>query len=133
VNLMFAVIIMGAFVVIGVLYLLGMIIKRLKCSEEVEATVAELIPNNDSDSGRTYYPVFTYRYEGVDYRVKSNFSSWFIKLSEGQQVTLFIDPDKPGRIWFPRETIHKVITIVCFIASSALIMMGFYLSYKKGQ
>ncbi|WP_366558606.1 DUF3592 domain-containing protein [Ruminococcus sp.] len=130
---MVAVIIMGAFVVIGVLYLLGMIIKRLKCSEEVEATVAELIPNNDSDSGTACYPVFLYWYEGAEYRRKSGFSSLFLKFKEGQQVTLFIDPNKPDRIWFPRETIHKVITIVCFTASSALIMMGFYLSYKKGQ
>ena len=125
---MVAVIIMGAFVVIGVLYLLGMIIKRLKCSEEVEATVAELIPNTDSDSGRTYYPVFTYRYEGVDYRVKSNFSSWFVKLSEGQQVTLFIDPNKPERFYCPKETIHKVIFFLLFSGSSAAIMALFLIT-----
>ena len=129
---MAAVVIMGAFVAIGVMCLLGMIVKRLKCSEEVEATVEKLIPNNDPEAGRSYYPVFSYRYEGEDYSVKSNFSSWFIKLSEGQQVTLFIDPHKPESIWFPKETIHKVITIVCFSASSALIMAIFYLSYKKG-
>ena len=49
------------------------------------------------------------------------------------ELVALINSYKPDRIWFPRETIHKVITFVCFTASSALIMMGFYLSYKKGQ
>lgn len=123
--------VMALFVVIGLLVLIGMIITKIKCREEVEAVVDELIPNSDGDTGPSFYPVFTYRYEGVDYRRKSNLASFSRKFKIGEHVKLFVDPDKPEKFYCPRETASKVITILMFTASSAAIMVGFYFSSKK--
>lgn len=124
--------IMALFVVIGLLVLIGMIITKIKCREEVEAVVDELIPNSDGDTGPSFYPVFTYRYEGVDYRRKSNLASSSRKFKVGESVKLFVDPDKPERFYCPRETATKVITILLFTASSALIMVLFWFVDKHG-
>ena len=126
-----AICIMALFVVVGLSVLIGMIITKLKCREEVDAVVDELIPNNDGDTGPSYYPVFIYRYEGVDYRKKSNLSSSSRKFKVGDPVKLFVDPDKPERFYCPKETASKLITILLFMASSALILVFFYLAYKR--
>ena len=126
-----AVCIMALFVLVGLLVLIGMIITKLKCREEVEAVVDELIPNHDGDTGPSYYPVFAYRYEGVDYRKKSNLASSFRKFNVGDPVKLFVDPDKPERFYCPKETATKLITILLFTLSSALILVFFWLVYKR--
>ncbi|EWM52485.1 DUF3592 domain-containing protein [Ruminococcus flavefaciens] len=124
--------IMALFVVIGLSVLIGMLITKLKCREEVEAVVDELIPNHDGETGPSFYPVFLYRYEGVDYRRKSNFAASASKFKVGDPVKLFVDPDKPEKFYCPRETASKVITILLFTASSALILAFFWFADKNG-
>ena len=128
-----AAVIMALFVVVGLLVLIGMIITKIKCREEVDAVVDELIPDKGGDTGPSCYPVFIYRYEGVDYRKKSNLASPARKFKVGDPVKLFIDPDKPEKFYCPKETAVKVITILLFTASSALILVFLYLTYKRNN
>lgn len=123
-----AVCIMGLFIAIGVIAIISMIISKIRCTEEVEAVVDELIASKDSDLGNAYYPVFLYWYEGAEYRRKSGFSSLFLKFREGDRVRLFIDPNKPERFYCPKETIHKVLFFLLFSGSSAAIMALFLIT-----
>lgn len=120
--------IMGLFIAIAVIAIISMIISKIRCTEEVEAVVDELIASKNSDSGTAYYPVFLYWYEGAEYRRKSGFSSLFLKFKEGEQIRLFIDPNKPERFYCPKETIHKVIFFLLFSGSSAAIMALFLIT-----
>jgi len=119
---------MGLFIAIAVIAIISMIISKIRCTEEVEAVVDELIASKNSDSGTAYYPVFLYWYEGAEYRRKSGFSSLFLKFKEGEQIRLFIDPNKPERFYCPKETIHKVIFFLLFSGSSAAIMALFLIT-----
>jgi len=122
----FEIILPGIFVLVGVLGIVKLIIAKKKCTEYVDAAVVEFKMTHSS-KGSSYYPVFGYRFEGVDYRISSNFTSVFLRFKVGDQLGLYIDPDKPESFYCPKETIHRVIfeLIFCGLGGLSLYLLVF--------
>ena len=115
------------FVLVGIWGIVKLIIAKKKCTEYVDAAVVEFKIKHSS-KGDSFYPVLGYRFEGVDYRSSSNFTSAFLRFKVGDQLGLYIDPDKPERFYCPKETIHRILFYLLFSGMGGLFM---YLSYLK--
>ena len=113
------------FILFGVLEIIKTIILKKKCTEYVDATVVDIAVSHDSEGSSTYHPVFGYTFDGVDYRRKSGFYSSFLRFNVGDQVELYIDPEKPKRFYCPKETIHRIILCLVFIAVGVFVMFIF--------
>ena len=101
--------------------------KRACCTQTVDAVVTE---NVRASSGvrtsnhrhhRTYAPVFEYEFEGRQFRVKSMYSSYPPRFSEGEHTKLMIDPDDPEKIYMSGGA-ASIITIV-FTALGVLFLL----------
>lgn len=123
------VILPGIFLLFGVYGIIKTIIDKKKCTEYVEATVVDIDVSSDSEGRTSYHPVFGYRFEGVDYRRRSSFSSSFCRFHVGDQVDLYIAPDKPEEFRCPKETVHRVIFYLLFSFVGAGLMLIFM--FKK--
>ena len=111
----FEIILPGIFVLVGVLGIVKVIIAKKKCTEYVEAIVVDIDESSSSDGGTSFNPVFGYRFNGMEYRRRSTFSSVFLRFNVGDQVELYIDPEKPKRFYCPKEKIHRIILCLVFI------------------
>ena len=90
-----------------------------KCTAEVEAVVVQNVLSSKSSSNSTsVYPVFRYEYNGKVYQQRSHIGRKPAKYSEGEQVTLHIDPDNPSRFYDEKED-----TLVMIVISS---IAGFF-------
>lgn len=112
----------GIFVLIGVLGIVKVIIAKKKCTEYVEAIVVDIDESSSSDGGTSFNPVFGYRFNGMEYRRRSTFSSVFLRFNVGDHVGLYIDPDKPEKFYCPKETIHKIIGFLIVAVVGAVFM-----------
>ena len=90
-----------------------------KCTVEVEAVVVQnVLSSKSSSNGTSVYPVFRYEYNGKVYQQRSRIGRKPAKYSEGEQVTLHIDPDNPSRFYDEKED-----TLVMIVISS---IAGFF-------
>ena len=102
-----------AMIIAGVLFFLfGVMIpnaygSRLKCTERVTATVIRNLAHLRTSNGtvrnsRTikYAPVFEYEYGGRKYSVISKVASDPPEFSEGEQVTIRVNPNDPEEIYY---------------------------------
>lgn len=104
------------FILGGILGLIGSIFRKIKCTELVYGTVVKISYSRKRDGDRTPYPVFGYTYNDYTYTRKSDFSSPFVDLDKGDEVELYIDPDKPRRFYCKKEFIHRIIFDLVLIA-----------------
>lgn len=65
--------------------------------ERVAGTVTGVRSSTDSEGDTTYAPVYSYTHRGQP-RQHSPDATSSSRPTEGEQVTLFIDPDEPGRV-----------------------------------
>lgn len=88
---------------VGIVLFVSPIIKKGKCTEEVTAVVVgEVITHSERKDGdglltvADYHkPVFSYHYDGQDYRVTSKEGSDPPKYNIGDHIELKIDPSNP--------------------------------------
>lgn len=99
----------------GVILLSGYAVIRLRCTEKVDAVVTELIEDTSTDDNgytKNYYrPVFSYVYDGHEYKVKSNTASNPPRYEVNEKLELHIDPDSPEFIYEGRAVILLFIGI----------------------
>ena len=102
----------------------GFIRKARRCTAEVNAEITRLLHSTSTDSDGyitdTYAPEYCYCYEGQEYRVSSSTYSNGKQYAIGQTVRLWIDPEKPERIYDRKRDLKNIIImglIMCvFIA-----------------
>lgn len=98
--------------------------QRMKsCTEEVQSTVIDLRARY-SDTSVTYAPVFSYEYGGQVYEHVSSVSSNPPAFDRGQQVTIFVDPADPEKIYVPEDKSLRIISIVFTAIGSLFALIG---------
>lgn len=114
---------LGIFIFEGAWTLIQMILAKKECTEYIEAVIVDIIISHGRH-GSSVYPVFGYSFDGVDYRSKCNFSS-SRRISKGDTVELYIDPENPEKFYWPKQTIHKIIFCVMFIGFGIAVLCKF--------
>ncbi len=110
----------------GTVVLVGQFGSKARCTVEVQSVVSEMKEHVSHDKGHssyTYSPVFFYEYNGQKYKRQSSVASDPPEYSEGQQVTLKINPDDPTEIYVPDENTGWVLGFV-FAGAGAAIFIG---------
>lgn len=126
------------FVIIGgvVFLLVGLMIpsaygSRLKCTERVTATVVRNLEHLRTSSGTVrnpgkirYAPIFEYEYNGRKYSVISSVASDPPEFSEGEVVTIRVNPNDPDEIYYTPRGGSLAMSIIFTIAGGALAIGG---------
>lgn len=120
------------FIMIGIFVSLVPKMKSSKCTETVMAEVIELIPvQSSSTSGKghhrtsiTYRPVFSYTYNGKDYRAESGTSSDPPAFKVGEEVELKIDPDNPKDFYAPSDKTYALLGIIFSAMGGVFLFLG---------
>lgn len=103
-------VVLGIFGVFGLIGLICGIIKRKKCTDMVYGIVVRVEESYDSeDNSTSNHPVFGYSYNGCYYEKRSSFSSNSLRFHPGDEVEIFVDPDKPTRFYCNRESVHRLV------------------------
>lgn len=110
-------------ILLGVGGIINRIISKIKCTEYVRATVVSVDKKFDFDDNTdTYYPIYSYTYEGQKYTNRTNMGRSSSDLEAGDEVELFIDPNDPYRLYYPKETVSRVIIYLALIGVGAFFM-----------
>lgn len=120
------------FIMIGIFVSLVPKMKSKKCTETVMAEVVDLLPvQSSSKSGRghhrtsiTYRPVFSYTYNGKDYRAESGTSSDPPAFQVGEEVELKIDPDNPKDFYAPSDKTYALLGIIFSAMGGVFLFLG---------
>ena len=102
---------------------------KKQCTYKTTAIVSDIKENSGSD-GSTYAPEYTYTYNGEEYKAVSRIYSSSIKVSQGDEVEFYLDPDDPSTYYCPSEKGSKVFTIV-FFGFGAVCLLFTVLNIKK--
>lgn len=106
---------------------------RSACTEPVTAVVASLEERDlerTYGSGRAkrvenyaaYFPVYKYSYGEKEYECASSRGYTHPKIKEGDEVSIFIDPDNPERIYEDFGQNMRTVLLVVALVSVALIV-----------
>lgn len=125
------------FVIIGgvVFFLVGLMIpsaygSRTKCTERVTATVIRNLKHLSASNGTVrnsrkikYAPIFEYEYNGRKYSVISSVASEPPEFSEGEVVTIRVNPSDPEEIYYtPRG--GTLAMCIFFTAAGGVFAVG---------
>lgn len=104
---------------------------KAKCSEEVRAYVTDYLTSTvHRKRGRkttVYAPVFTYVYDDQEFS-ESNYNYQNPRaFSEGEMVTIFIDPDEPTLIYAPGDKSQYIVSIALFGAGIFAFVFLYFL------
>ncbi len=111
----------GGFTAIGLIISLGTLIsgalKKKRCSVEIQAVCVEVIERRprSSDESTTYLPIFSYHYDGQDYRVSSGYYSSIDIPTVDHEYALRINPDKPSEFYREKNGNRTFVVIFGFI------------------
>lgn len=123
------------FIIIGICAACAPKMKSKKCTETVMAEVIDLLPvKSSSKSGRghnrtsiTYRPVFSYTYNGKDYRAESSTSSDPPAFQVGETVKLKIDPNNPKNFYAPSDKTYGLLGIIFSAMGGIFLLIGILL------
>lgn len=98
-----------------------------KCSLEVNATCVSVITESHTNSKGvavlSYYPVFSYKVDGVDYQSTVTVASSKNAFAIGNEYTIYINPEDKSEIRVPsieeNDTVTSVMLIILGIAMTA--------------
>ncbi|MBR6069256.1 MAG: DUF3592 domain-containing protein [Ruminococcus sp.] len=128
-----------AFAFIGALGLFSQARDKMVCTERTEGVVLGFdsmhSDSDDPSSSLVYAPIFSYTYDGMTYTHRgSSYSDSKGKLSRGSEVTVYVDPDDPTRVYIPEYTVEKRNSVLFLIVGLAL-SGGFlgYVLYKRRE
>lgn len=106
----------------------GPILKKNRCTTEVKAMCVELKTSRGKRGRTLYSPVFTYYYDGTDFRAESNTYSNMDVPNLNEEYTLYINPNKPYEYY--RRSIQMMIFMALFgIGFMAGGLLGFVLQF----
>lgn len=104
---------------------------RLRCTEPVTATVAKNLEVKKVRNGTvsnvhhiTYAPVFKYEYDGKKYSAISKIASRPPEFSEGELVTIRVNPNDPEEIYYSPRGGAMVMSILFRIIGGVLAVGG---------
>lgn len=99
------------------------------CTEQVTARVIRM-EKRASHSGKrhrtktAYAPVFEYEYNGKRYTYTSSVASNPPQFDPGEQVTIWVNPDSPDKIYYEPSGGAVFLTIVFRIVGGAAVIGG---------
>ena len=112
----------GCVILISFLEIMKIVIAKIRCTECVEATVVDIdVKKNGED--QQFYFFFGYRFEGVDYRVKSDFDYGSYQFYVGDQVKIYVSPKNPEKIYCPKGMGERVALYLFFGVAGALVSL----------
>lgn len=121
---------------VGVLFFLfGTILsimfgKNSSCTEEVTAVVVEMVEHKPRGSAgtmkrrSTYSPVFEYELGGKQYSYASKVSSYPPEFSEGERVTIWVNPNDPNEIYYKPSAALVLMSILFRFLGGVLAVGG---------
>ena len=128
-----------AFAAVGAIGIFSRVRDKMVCTEETEGVVLGFdsmrSDSDDPSSSLVYAPIFTYTYDGMEYTYRgSSYSDGKGKLSRGEEVTVYVDPDDPTRVYIPEYNVEKWNSVLFVIVGLAL-SGGFlwYVLYKRRE
>ena len=127
--------VIGPFLVAAVLFfsigsvsLCSLRINEKRCTESVTGKVQVKTEYNYDDSENSYHfpkketAVFRYWYKGVSYDCNGNVSATDIGFTDGEKVTIFVDPEKPQRVYIPAFNQKEKKAEVFTLAGGAMLI-----------
>ena len=94
------------FILILVVYMgiVEPLLRKARCKEKVTAVIVEYSRHLQSQhNGYWYNPIYEYTYYGDTYRVKAKNESKTAPEKLGEEVTIYINPNKPQEIYAENE------------------------------
>lgn len=123
-------------IVAGILFflfgtiMLGAYGSKIKCTEPISATVVKNLEIRKVRSSKgkvhriTYTPIFEYEYDGKEYSYISKISSNPPEYSAGEQVTIWVNPNDPNKIYYKPKGASLLISVVFRIIGGGLAIGG---------
>lgn len=104
---------------------------KSRCSEEVQAYVTDYLTSTvHRKRGRkttVYAPVFTYVYDDQEFS-ESNYNYQNPRVfSEGEMVTILIDPDDPATVYAPGDKSQYIVSVALFGAGIFFFVFLYFL------
>lgn len=116
---------------------------KSSCTESITAKVVRMEKHTSrSTTGKhrgtstTYAPVFEYEYNGEKYTYVSSLATNPPEFSAGEQVTIWVDPDSPNKIYYKPSGSSVLLSIVFRILGGLAAVGGVVLLIvrkAKGQ
>lgn len=91
------------------------------CTDEVTATISEIHVSHVHNKKKTTVTV-TYTYNNENYEKKLNFYDF--TMSEGKQLTLFVNPEDPTQIFAGKR--EYILPIVFIVLGSFTFILGIF-------
>ena len=121
----FAIIVCLVFIAVGLFVVSMGKNDKKQCTEPVYATVSDFVKSTSGSKKKstTYYPVYSFEYENRTYEVKSNVSSLKTqKLSVGEKVKIYIDPNNPNHIYLSGDSSASILGYI-FVGMGGLVLV----------
>lgn len=133
--MLFAYIFGGIWCGIGLIFfLIGFFMHRNRKSKEQKCTAVTIGTVSDievrysrsigSGNTRSNHPVFEFNAGGQRYKLVSNVGTSMQKLTVGQSVTVYYDPEKPERYYVKEYTLGKTLGYIFLVTGSICFLIG---------
>ena len=111
-----------------------------RCTESVQAVVTDYKSSssrhNDGTYSISYFPVFSYTFDGVEYTKQSNYGSGEPKYSKGDVVGIRVNPNDATEFFNPSDRSDIIYNVLMgiglsFILIVVVVSFGVYLINKR--
>lgn len=111
-----------------------------RCTEYVQAIVDDYKSsssrNNDGTYSISYFPVFSYTFDGVEYTKQSNYGSGEPKYSKGDVVEIKVNPNDATEFFNPSDRSDIVYNVLIGVGMSliliiVMVLFGVYLICQR--
>lgn len=118
---------------------LGVNSKQLqkRCTDTVTAEIVENIPVKSRTKTKhghrtvtTYKPVFSFEYNGQNYRVESNSSHKPALFDVGEHTEIKINPSDPSETYIPADKSADYVGIICIAMGTVFLVVGLLVLIK---
>lgn len=139
--------VMIVFFIVGVVFVCsGLWLKNYdkgmkdRCTESVQAVVADYksssSSHNDGTYSMSYFPVFSYTFDGVEYTKQSNYGSGEPKYSKGDVVEIKVNPNDATEFFDPSDRSDIVYNVLIsvgmfLILIIVVVLFGTYLINQR--
>jgi len=130
------------FIVVGIFLVKSYNHKKEICTVKAEATVIENRKikttrrsgkNHRKKTSTGYAPVYSYKYEGTEYTLKSSTSTNPPLFDVGETVEIYINPDNPKEIFVPRDKTEYIVGMIFSIGGTVIGIIVFIVLLKQSK
>lgn len=126
--------VMMVFLIVGVVFVCsGLWFKNYdkelkdRCTESVQAIVDDYqsssFRHNDGTYSTSYFPVFRYTFDGVEYTKQSNYGSGEPKYSKGDVVEIKVNPDDATEFFDPSDRSDIVYNVLIGVGMFLILII----------